>query len=335
MKLAIDGSWRGTSGIGRFADEIVKRMPAGIDAVEIRRGERNVGAWIPLALRSSLKQIGTPVFWSPGFMPAAPLAGLKQLVTVHDLTHLHYYSRLHRIYYDKVMRRFFKGIDTVFTVSEYSRQEFLAWSGLASDRVITVHHGLDPRYQPVGRAFDLGCPYILYVGNRRSYKNLARLLEAFARSRLPANGIALALSGNADPELAAQAARLNIIDQVRYLGFIEEDALPSVYRGALAVAFTSLYEGFGFPILEGMGCGTPVVTSSMSSMPEIAGGAAVLVDPFDPEAISEALERICFDPALRAGLTERGIARARLFKWDVAATTYWSRIASAETRRAE
>jgi glycosyltransferase involved in cell wall biosynthesis len=323
MKIAVDLSWLGPTGIGRMASEILQRSPDRIRVDGIRQGLANAHPLTPLSLSYHISRSQPDVFWSPGFMPPAIKAGVPSAVTVHDLTHLHYYGKKHKFYYDNLILPMLRNVDVVFTVSDFTKNEIREWSGLPDDRVIRIYNGLDAGFRCDGSAFDLGRPYILYVGNRRPYKNVTGLMRAFAQAGLAKNGYVLALTGNKDEELASLSAKLNISDAVHYLGFVPEAELPSLYRGAHAVAFVSIYEGFGLPILEAMGCGTPVLTSTKSSMPEVAGGAAVLVDPLDDDQISEGLAQLCFDQGLRRECRQAGLSRAQDFSWDHAATEYW------------
>lgn len=326
--LAVDYSWLGQTGIGRVASEVLSRTPSGIAIKEIRQHKKNVSVGVPLILGHELRKVNPTAFWSPGFMP--PLQVGKHIptaITIHDLTHRHYYSSLHRAYYDLLIRPLVQSVDIVFTVSEYSRQEIIDWSNLPSDRVVRIYNGVDSEYSADGDVFKPGYKYVLYIGNRRSYKNLDRLLSAYALSGLAGQGIFLALSGKEDNELCALAKSLGINKFIVYLGFIPELDLPKVYRGALAVAFVSLYEGFGLPIIEGMGCGVPVLTSNCSSMPEIAGEAAYLVDPYQVEEIADGLSRVCLDAAMRNTMIVKGIARAEEFRWEHTASAYWANLA--------
>jgi glycosyltransferase involved in cell wall biosynthesis len=163
-------------------------------------------------------------------------------------------------------------------------------------------------------------PYILYVGSIEPRKNLPRLLVAYAhlrrrgstRWRLVVAGPRKWKSG---PVYDA-VARLELAEHVHFAGFVPEADLPALYNGADLFAFPSLYEGFGLPVLEAMACGTPVVTANTSSLPEVAGAAALLVDPSDVEEIAGALRRVLEDPALARDLRERGLARAAQFSWE-------------------
>jgi glycosyltransferase involved in cell wall biosynthesis len=162
-------------------------------------------------------------------------------------------------------------------------------------------------------------PYILYVGSLEKRKNLPRLLQAYARLRQDLPGWKLVIVGARKWKSAPifdTLSRLGLEPYVHFTGFVEEDDLPALYNGADLFCFPSLYEGFGLPVLEAMACGTPVVTSSTSSLPEVAGEAALLVDPYDVEAIAAAMRRVLSDPELAQDLRARGLARAAQFTWE-------------------
>ncbi len=254
-------------------------------------------------------------------MPPA-MCRLPFVVTIHDLIHLHYGTLLHRTYYNKIISPFLGGADRILTVSEYSRSEILAWSGLPSERVVSIHNGVSTEFALDGDVFQPGFPYVLYVGNRKKHKNLERLIQGFGKARLDSE-IRLAISGVENQKLVELATKSGISSQLVFLGRIEEKALPSIYRGALAACFVSLYEGFGLPPLEAMACGTPVLTSNVTSLPEVVGDAALMVEPHDVEAIADGLKRLVEDFFLRDELRRKGLERAKRFNWDKTAELTW------------
>lgn len=320
-----DMRWPPKTGIGFVMDAMVARMPSRLKLVDV---QVQGGAGSPLspwaftqALRRAEARDG--VVWSAGFVPPLYTA-LPTVVTVHDLTHLHFYSKAHRLYYNTVFRPLYRRCQAVVCVSDYTRHEFLAWSGMDPKRVHVVLNGVGPEFAANAQTLNLPFEYVLYPGNHRSYKNLDRLIRAYAASSLPGRGICLALTGLENPALTALAAQLGVAQQLRFLGRLPDADLPRVYRGALAVAYVSLYEGFGLPIVEAMASGTPVLTATVSSMPEVAGDAALLVDPRDVAAIAAGLDRLSTDAALRADLVARGRERVARFDWDQSARALWS-----------
>lgn len=323
MKVAVDFSWKGPTGIGRMMSEVLSRKPSGVDILGIREGLPNSAPLTPFGLSYGIKNSGADVFWSPGFVPPVTSFGMPSAITIHDLTHLYYFHWQHRVYYNTVIRPLLKNVDVIFTVSDHARSDILQWAGLPEKKVVRIYNGVDPAFSAEGRKIDIGRPYILYIGNRRINKNVDGLLHAFAQSGLAAQGYMLALTGARDEAMAALETRFGIVGDVHYFGFVDEADLPALYRGAHMVAFPSLYEGFGLPVIEGMACGTPVLTSTVSCLPEVAGGAALLVDPADTDNIADGLRQLCGDEALRARLRADGLIRASQFSWDQTAREYW------------
>lgn len=314
--VLFDARWIGAHGIGRFAAEVRKRLPAsttdlyGTDPVS----PRGLLELEFRALRSGLD--GRSTFFSPGYAP--PLSWRGPLVfTVHDLIHVDVQeesSRFKTLYYNSVVRPAMLRARKVLTVSEYSRQRLIEWSSVAPEQVAVVGNGVDAAFSPQGAVHQPGYPYILYVRNTKPHKNVAGLFRAFALMDMP--DVKLVLSGAADDDTRHEALRLGILERVVFAGRIPEAELPAYYRGAAVVTMPSLYEGFGLPSLEGMACGVPVVVSGSTSLPEVVGDAGLLVDPHNPESIADGLARALTDTALRQQMRERGLERAKLFHWD-------------------
>jgi len=327
MNILVDDRWFGDTGIGRYAREVIERMPAGHQVSCLSKNWKIKNPVSPWLLGAAANKSGADLFWSPGFMPPAR-SGVPYVVTIHDLIHLHYGTSLHRLYYNQVIRRLLRNAASVLTDSVYSQNEILEWSGLPADLVKVVPLAVSSLFCADGDIFNPGYPYVLYVGNRRIYKNIPRLIESFALGcRDPE--IRLVLSGTEDPELLALAKRVGISARIVFLGRIEEEALPALYRGALAVAYVSLYEGFGLPPLEAMACGTPVLTSNVTSLPEVTADAALMADPLNVDEIAACLMRITEDATLRIELIRKGLERVKVFSWDACAQKTWAVLQSA------
>jgi glycosyltransferase involved in cell wall biosynthesis len=195
------------------------------------------------------------------------------------------------------------------------------------ERMSVIYNGIGEHFAPIPEAerapvlarFGIRDPYVLFVGRCEPRKNVTRLLEAFHAYRHEVDrGIKLVLAGNktwAGPEIDRTVERLSLRSHVIEPGYVPQVDLPALYNGAEFLAFPSLWEGFGIPVVEAMACGTPVLTSNLSSLPEIAAGAAVLVDPLSVEEIAAGMQRIGQDDELRARLRQRGLERARDFSW--------------------
>lgn len=265
---------------------------------------------------------------------ASPRPGRPLVITVHDATLLTERSRFGWI--DRLYHRVFSVLaarraHAVTVPSDVSRRELVRLYRIPDARIHLVPGGVSPRFRPTSPAerdsllgrLALRPPYVLFVGARVPRKNLDGLLLALARAREAGHSdLQVAIAGPAGPgdgPFRAQVGRLGLQSAVRWLGWIGDEDLPALYGGALCLAYPSLEEGFGMPILEAMACGTPVLTADRSSMPEIAGDAALLVDPTSPTAIADGLRRIAGDAAVREALIARGAARAAEFTWESAA----------------
>jgi glycosyltransferase involved in cell wall biosynthesis len=254
------------------------------------------------------------------------------VVTIHDCIHLMFPQylpgRLAHLYARASMWRAAKHADRIMTVSEASKRDILRFFDVPPEKVTVIYNAIDERFlapadeermELVRQRYQLDYPFVLYAGNVKPHKNLERLLDAFARVRAAGlDDLRLVIIGDElsrYPPLRQAVHRHRLEKYVRFFGFQPYETLAAFYRLARVFAFPSLYEGFGLPPLEAMACGTPVVTSNVSSLPEVAGGAALLVDPHDTESIADGLLRAVTDTELRAQLTEKGRARARQFSW--------------------
>jgi len=196
---------------------------------------------------------------------------------------------------------------------------------------VNVASGVEASYKPEGETFGFPSSYFLSVSNRKPHKNEFRLIEAFARANLGCE-IQLVFTGDSNADILRWVEERGVGSRVTFIGIVPEEKLPSLYRGATALVFPSLYEGFGLPIVEAMACGTPVITSNTTAMPEVAGDAALLVDPRSVEQISRAMEQIVTDTSLRQRLRDTGFRQARQFRWSKTAEMVHDVLSSATTR---
>ena len=258
----------------------------------------------------------------------APLAQRHPLVlSIFDLIHLRYpeeYSRIHPLYYRLVVRRLVRSARAVVTLSEASKRDLVALLDADPERVHVTPLAAEARFAPqppeaiarVRAEHDIAAPALLHLSNYRRHKNAEGVARAFARLRREGSAASLVLAGNPPPAFRAWLAREGLDDGVRVLGHVDDADLPALYAGARAFVFPSRCEGFGLPPLEAMACGTPAIVSNVSSLPEVVGDAALLVDPEDPEALAGAMADLLSSDALHADLSARGRARAALFSWE-------------------
>lgn len=274
------------------------------------------------------------VFYSPDFVLPPTLRGTRTLLTVHDLSFLHYpehfVPKLVR-YLERSVSRSVVRADRVLADSEATRSDLITHLGTPVGKVEVLYGGVDSRFgveKEPGESEYLHArygltagSYILSVGTIQPRKNYVRLIQAFAQLQTHSlTNMQLVVAGGRGwlyDDIFAEAERHG--DRVRILGFVDEADLPALYRNAALFAFPSLYEGFGFPVLEAMASGVPVICSNVSSLPEVAGDAALLVDPLNIEELAEAMMRALEDPDLRHRMVARGLAQAARFTWARAA----------------
>jgi glycosyltransferase involved in cell wall biosynthesis len=270
----------------------------------------------PVWLSLHIARRNPRVYFSPGFNP--PLFCKAALIfTIHDLIHLSLPGGngwAKRAYFEQVVYPSARRAFRILTVSEYSKREIVKWSRLPEDRVIVAGNGVDGSFSPDGPRHECGTRYVLYVGNHRLHKNLDRLFAAFRDISDP--GLALMMSGSPTEEIRQRLARAGIAKRVRFAGPMNDTELAALYRGAEVLILPSVLEGFGLPVIEAMASGTPVVAARSSCLPEIAGGAAVFVDPLDSNDIRRGMEHVLGSADVRANLREQGFLRASRFTWD-------------------
>lgn len=257
------------------------------------------------------------------------------IVQVHDLSFLRVPEAAPpalRSWLERVVPASLRRADYVLADSRATREDLIELCAVEPHAKIGVlHGGVDSRFRPrpaaeqlaVRRKYGLdNWPFVLSVGTLQPRKNHGRLVESLARLREDGHDLHLVLAGGTgwlSEPFHAQLRNSGLQDVVHLTGYVADADLPALYSAATVFAFPSLYEGFGLPVLEAMACGVPVVTSNVSSLPEVAGDAALLIDPLDSEALSDALRRVLLDSALRQQLVQAGRARARRFGWQRAA----------------
>jgi len=270
---------------------------------------------------------------SPDFIP--PAFGARHFViTVHDLNFLYYPQFLtdeSRRYYNDQIAWAVAHADHILADSEATRADLIRLLNVPPEKVTTVHLGIDPIFRPLPpdpvretlARYGLTPGYLLFVGTLEPRKNLPGLLTAYRilldRGK-PSPPLVIAGSrGWLYEEIYARVESLHLKNDVRFVYDVADDDLPALYNGAALFVMPSFYEGFGLPALEAQACGTPVVISDRGSLPEVAGAAAVTVNPDDPEDIAAGIARVLSDPGLQAALRAAGPAHAARFTWDQAA----------------
>ncbi len=289
---------------------------------------------VPVFLSYELRQHPVDVlhvqYTAPPFCPVPVVA------TIHDLAFEHMpetFTRRGSFQLKLTVRRTAQRAARIATVSEYSRWDLLRTYRLAPEKVAVTYNGVESHFtsvltrneaNEVRQQFGINRDFLLAVGSLQPRKNLIRLIRAYARlrSEVPNFTPQLVIVGRklwlAD-EIFAEIRRQRWAEDVILTGYVDDADLPKLYRQATAFVYPSLFEGFGLPPIEAMACGTPVITSNVSSLPEVTGGAALLIDPMNQASIESALLTITGDQGLRKRLREQGIEQAKKFTWQAAA----------------
>ena len=284
---------------------------------------------LPLPVEAFVGQVD--LYHATNFVLPPHLPGLKTLLTVHDLSFVRVpeaASPSLKRYLDAVVPRSVHRATHILADSQATKDDLIDLYAVPSDKVTVLLSGIDPRFRRIVDNFDISTmrieynlpqtDYIFSIGTVQPRKNYERLIHALANLRSRGQDVDLIIAGGKgwleDPIYQA-IDNLCLADHVHMIGFADDEDLPALYSGAKCVAFPSLYEGFGFPVLEGMACGTPVITSNVSSLPEVAGDAAIMIDPYDVDALTDALHAILNDNNLRQSMIRKGHEQVSRFTW--------------------
>jgi glycosyltransferase involved in cell wall biosynthesis len=301
--------------ISTYSCELV---PTGLTPEQGLKGHLRRLTWTQLQLPKIYQQLSSQLLFSP--IPEAPLfTKCRYIVTVHDLIPLRFpkpFSPLtpyFRYYIPQVLTQAQHIIcDSIATAKDIT--DFFHIPANKITPILLAHDAKTFRFLDLPTS-----NYFLYVGRHDPYKNLHRLIDAFAA--LPHHRhYELWIAGPKDrrytPMLETQVNKLELSHQVKFLDYLPYDQLPTIINQAIALVFPTLWEGFGLPVLEAMACGTPVITSNLSSLPEVAGNAALLVNPYNTDEITDAMQAVATDSALRSRLRTLSLNRASQFSWE-------------------
>lgn len=308
-----------------------------------RPNVRRIGLWTPshhrleqllLAVELPLHRFKVDLLHSTDFIPPLRLTSFRSVITVHDLAFLnwpHFLTEEAARYYaqvDQAVRR----ADQIIAVSESTKNDLIERLGAPQEKITVVYEAADPLFRPVERRdalaalrgkFPLPDEFILFVSTIEPRKNIGLLLRAYSRLRrdykVTAGLVLAGAIGWLSEQVFEEVERLELRPHVTFLGRVESEDLVYLYNAARCLAHPALYEGFGLTPLEAMACGTPVVVSKVSSLPEVVGDAGLLIDPQNEDELAVALHRLLRDDALHAELRAKGLARAKTFSWQRAA----------------
>jgi len=287
--------------------------------------------WENITLPLFLRKKGVDVFHGPAFMIPLLNGKIGAVVTIHDIVSFRMPSTIpkkYALYMQLLIRTVAKRANMVITVSEFNKRELMDCLNVPESKIKVVHHGVSPMFKPDNDAakrellkakFGVRKNYMLFVSNLEPRKNLVRLMEAFDQARAKLNGeyqlVICGKKGWLYKEILKTYEKLRGQDDIIITNYVNEDDLLGLYQNADMFVFPTLYEGFGLPVLEAMASGAPVITSNVSSLPEIAGDAAELINPLNVEEISNAMLKLAASSDTRMEMRKKGFAQAAKFSW--------------------
>lgn len=312
------------TGMQRYAGHLVDRFSSAPTVIRPSTPLKGIQGHL---WEQSVLPIKTPggLLWSP--CGTGPLAVADQVVTVHDIIPIdcpEWFSRRFAALHSWLVPRLVQRVRHVVTVSEYTRQRLIERFGMRADRVTAIPNGVGEEYYRRSSADvarmrrELSIPdgdYVLSVCSLEPRKNLARLLSAWEKIEGQHSATLVIAGAKGASSVFSNAGLDRIPSRVHFTGYVAEEMLPALYSGASCFAYPSLYEGFGLPVIEALACGVPVVTSNTTSLPEVAGSSALLVDPQNIDQIGDAILELLEHPAKARELSESGIQRASQFTW--------------------
>ncbi|MBF2001761.1 MAG: glycosyltransferase family 4 protein [Synechococcales cyanobacterium M58_A2018_015] len=303
------------------------RVPANLTAEQGKLGHLRRLIWTQQQLPRLCSRLRSKLLFS--LVPEAPLwVGCPAVVMVHDLIPLRFprwsspLTAYFRVYVPQVLQQ----AQHILCNSTATARDLVEFYGVPAAKITAIPLAHDAQHfrLPEAAPPPPERPYFFYLGRHDPYKNLHRLIRAFAHllhssEHSSERECDLWIAGSADPRytptLQQQAEQLGVSERVKFLDYVAYDQLPLVLHQAIALVYPSLWEGFGFPVLEAMACGTPVITSNLSSLPEVAGDAALLIDPYCEAELVAAMQQVWHDPATQQQLRSAGLARASQFRW--------------------
>lgn len=298
--------------------------------------------WFEKRLPGALKKIKPDLFISPDAYNSLA-SPYRSLVVIHDLNFEHYpklLPRKDRIYYTYFSNRYATKAEHIVTVSEFSKQDIKNLYHIPEDKITAIHNGANDIFQPldsqkqsaIRQEFNKGKPYFIFIGALNPRKNIVRMLKAFDIYKTSnQTDTSLIIVGEKmfwNREMRIAYHSLKHKKDVIFTGRLETEKLKELLGSALALVYVPVFEGFGIPVVEAFHSGVPVISSQTSAIPEVAGDAALLVDPFNTQAIADAMKRITFDADLRNDLRKKGMNRGKRYSWDKTAQKFWGCIES-------
>lgn len=297
-------------------------------------------AWFEWSVKRKLQSIQPALFFSPDGILCLGWQG-KQYGVIHDLNFLHIPEALkysNRKYYSYVIPKSASKAARIGTVSQYSKNDLVATLGLSQDKIDVVYCGINNHFHPVSieqaketrHQFTGDCEYFLFIGTLSPRKNILRLMEAFEMYKTRGqNNHKLLIVGKAmykQDELIGYKAKLAHSSDIIFTGRLPDEDIKKILGSALALVYIPIFEGFGIPVIEAMQCNVPVIASNVTSVPEICGEAALIVDPYNPSEVAESMKQVIDNKTIRNSLILKGNKRKDFFSWDKTTDLLWNSI---------
>ena len=254
----------------------------------------------------------------------------KKIITVLDIIAYQFpesVTLITRLRYKLLLSRTLKTADKIITISNSTKKDLISYFNVPEEKIKVILLAADEKFKilnnekinEVKQKYNLNFPFILYVGNLAKHKNIPMLIEAFYKIKKKGIQNKLVIAGEKGwkyKEIFETIDKLNLQNDVIFTGYVLDEDLPALYNAADLFVYPSLYEGFGLPPLESMACGTPVITSNTSSLPEVVGDAGIMVDPYDVDRLADAMHKVLSNDGLREDKIKKGLERAKMFSWD-------------------
>ncbi len=327
-KIAINGRCftRRITGVERYAHEISKHMDSNPRIIEPKKilGQISGHLWEQFILPTQIQK--NEILWSPA--NAGPWTISNQVVTLHDASvfdHPEWFRPAFAAWTRLSWKILAKWGKAIITVSNFSRERLIHHLQIPEYKIHVIPNGVGKPFEPqtqksikeIQEKYRLTEPYFFFIGTHEPRKNLGTLFQAWKQAKI--NGYSLIIAGTKGIVFARAITQTGESDSIKWLGYIPDAELPAFYAGAVAVVVPSFYEGFGLTALEAMACGAPVIASNTTAFPEIIGDAALLVDPYSPTKLANAMKNIMENKPLADTLRERGLQRAAQFTWEESA----------------
>lgn len=287
--------------------------------------------WEQIILPIKAKRNNINLMHCPAHVIPLLSSSTKTILTIHDLAFKLFpetFKWQNRVYLNFIVPLSIKNADKIIAVSKNTKEDLIREYNVNKDKIKVIYNGLDDKYKiiddkvkldSVKTKYNLPNDYILYLGNLEPRKNIVNLIKAYSLYKSKSNNIKLVIAGGKGwlyEDIFSLVKEKKLEKDVIFTGYVDEEDIVALYNAANLFVYPSLYEGFGLPPLESMACGTPVITSNVSSLPEVVGNAAITVDPYNIKELSEKINKILSNKDLQNKMIQRGIERAKQFTWD-------------------